>query len=260
MKTASEFRSVYADGTILGTKLDFHARYSSVATDVPATVSALIGAPNEDWVLDIGCGTGHFVEHLSAAGHQGNLVGLDLVRPAIADTARKRYIAGDAADIAYPDDSFDAITCIHTLSHLPDIAAAMREVQRVMKQGGVYVATANSIGSYPHVAEYRRRIHTKFGWGEPEFTTTFVNAENLESVLSPHWQQVEVHRLVGELRIPWDEFSDYFAANIPTWTRTPSPEQRAQLMRWVTSWARIDQADDGRLVEPKMVAVATCSN
>ena len=39
----------------------------------------------------------------------------------------------DITAIPHPDDSFDAILCIHVLEHVPDDRAAMRELARVLK-------------------------------------------------------------------------------------------------------------------------------
>src|SRR6185312_7797889 len=184
-------------------------------------------------------------------------LGLDLVRPLIADTPLKQYVAGDAEDLPFSDESFDIITCVHTLSHLGDIPAGMNEARRVLRSRGMYLATANSLHAYPHTAEYRRRIHSQFGWGEPAFTTTRVNAENLEQTLALHWHVLTMEFLDGELRIPVDEYATYFAANVPTWDHDPATREQAEIFWRVGEWARLDQRA-GYIVEPKRVGLAIC--
>ncbi|WP_378733955.1 class I SAM-dependent methyltransferase [Nocardia brasiliensis] len=259
MKNKSAIRAAYNDGNVLGTKIDIHTRYSSIPIDLHAAITTRCGLPNDLALLDIGCGTGHLLEHTAALGHRGRLFGLDLVRPPIADTPSKRYAEGDAEYLPFPDDTFDIITCLHTLSHLGDIPAAMDEARRVLRRRGMYLATANSLYAYPHACRYRCRIHDEFGWGEPKFTTTQVNAENLEQTLAPHWHVLSVDFLVGELRIPVDEYADYFAANIPTWEHTPATFAQDKILQKINQWAHDDQRD-GYIVEPKRVAVAVCAD
>ena len=42
----------------------------------------------------------------------------------------------DVTELDLPDDGFDAVLCSHVLEHVPDDAAAMRELRRVTAPGG----------------------------------------------------------------------------------------------------------------------------
>lgn len=256
VRTKDQFKNAYHDGRILATKIDVHTRYSSIPIDITAAITRKHPEIGVADLLDIGCGTGDFLTHLVQQTHDGRLAGLDLVPPQ-QPHPDWTFTEGDAESLPYDDDSFDAVTCLHTLSHITNLPAAMAEAQRVLRPGGVYIATANSLGSYPHVSRYRQRAHTLLGWGEPMFTTTAVNAENLPQILAPHWHAVTVDTLDGQLQIPLETFGTYFAANIPTWQQQPDKEQRAHIRKWITAWTAGDQID-GHIVEPKQVGLAFC--
>jgi SAM-dependent methyltransferase len=42
----------------------------------------------------------------------------------------------DITRLAFPDGTFDAVLCSHVLEHIPDDAAAIREIRRVLRPGG----------------------------------------------------------------------------------------------------------------------------
>jgi len=47
------------------------------------------------------------------------------------------YEAQDVQNLDYEDNSFDAVTCISVIEHVPDDGKAMKEMARVLKKGGV---------------------------------------------------------------------------------------------------------------------------
>jgi len=51
-------------------------------------------------------------------------------------------IVSDITNIPEPDASFDAVMCIEVLEHLPDPISGLREVARLLKNGGTLVLTA----------------------------------------------------------------------------------------------------------------------
>jgi ubiquinone/menaquinone biosynthesis C-methylase UbiE len=96
-------------------------------------------------VLDLACGTG-IVARIAAplVGKSGRVVGLDL-RPGMLAAARSlpapegaaiEWVEGDATDPGLPDESFDHVICQCGLMFFPDRPRALREMRRMLKDGG----------------------------------------------------------------------------------------------------------------------------
>ena len=96
-------------------------------------------------VLDVGCGPGTITRRPRPAGRAGPVVGVDrsddvLDRPAQAAARSLRFEAGDVYALDLPDDSFDVVHAHQVLQHLADPVAALREMRRVCRPGGVVAA------------------------------------------------------------------------------------------------------------------------
>jgi ubiquinone/menaquinone biosynthesis C-methylase UbiE len=96
-------------------------------------------------LLDIGCGTGRFLDFLKQAWPRLPALGLDMSEPYIRHARRhlKRWsrinlVIGKAESIPLPDDSQDAVTSIFLFHELPPKVRriAFRECARVLKPGG----------------------------------------------------------------------------------------------------------------------------
>jgi ubiquinone/menaquinone biosynthesis C-methylase UbiE len=107
-----------------------------------------------DTILDLGCGEGR---HVISAYLQDdiNAFGVDLSHADLKSTLEKfepfaqpdnpnRQFALSAANalcLPFADDTFDKVICSEVLEHIPDWEAALAEVERVLKPGGVFCAS-----------------------------------------------------------------------------------------------------------------------
>ena len=98
------------------------------------TVRAL-GLPAGSVVLDVACGTGDLSR---IAAHQGmRVVGLDLSFGMLrAAPAGPVLVEADALRLPIADGGADGLTCGFALRNVTDLAAALREMARVLRPGG----------------------------------------------------------------------------------------------------------------------------
>lgn len=97
-------------------------------------------------LLDFGCGPGTISVGLAQAVEPGELHGIDmeesqidLARAAAAagGHANATFHVGDVTELPFEDDTFDVAHCHAVLMHIPDTSAALAEVRRVLKPGGI---------------------------------------------------------------------------------------------------------------------------
>ena len=107
------------------------------------------GAQVGDRCLDICCGSGDLALLLAQrVGRSGSVVGLDFPASQLAiaqersrvagdQSAPVEWVQGDALDLPFPAEHFDAVTMSYGLRNVVDIAQALAEVHRVLKPGAI---------------------------------------------------------------------------------------------------------------------------
>ena len=116
---------------------------------VEALITRAVLAPGEN-VLDLGTGTGAVAERAAASvGPNGRVAAVD-ISPEMLALARQRASAlglgnislleGRAERIPAADDSFDVVLACLSLMYVIDRDAAAREIARVLRPGGRFVA------------------------------------------------------------------------------------------------------------------------
>lgn len=115
-------------------------------------------------VLDVACATGMSFRFLSDIGQ---IRGVDISDETIRYCAMRgidRIVKADAMKLPFAAASYDAVLALDAFEHFDDDLAAMREIWRVLRPGGVLVATVPAFMSlwsphddaYHHKRRYRR--------------------------------------------------------------------------------------------------------
>ncbi len=93
----------------------------------------------ESRILDVACGTGD----LSAALFENigpRVIGVDFCRPMLERAAHKQpriaFVEGDALQLPFEDDVFDAVTIAFGLRNLSSVEQGLNELRRVLKPSG----------------------------------------------------------------------------------------------------------------------------
>lgn len=131
---------------------------------------ALLNLLLRNWVVaDLGCGTGNAAEFLAPCVRE--VIAVDQSRPML-DAAAKRlerfrnvkFVEGDLEHLPLHSASVDATVAVLVLHHVDDPQAAMSEMRRVLKPGGVCLV----VDMVEHDrAEYRQTMgHRWLGFSE----------------------------------------------------------------------------------------------
>src|SRR5258708_29669487 len=140
----------------------FDTRYSLYAYDgVRETLLNFLGA-EASAVLEVGCGTGHWLAVAANAAERRVLAGLDPSAPMLerargaAPSARLARARAEA--LPWRDATFDRVFCVNALHHFADRARFFTEARRILKPGGGLL----TIGKDPHTEQDDWWVYTYF--------------------------------------------------------------------------------------------------
>jgi ubiquinone/menaquinone biosynthesis C-methylase UbiE len=126
---------------------------------VAQVLTALIERQKAGHILEVGCGTGHWLTLLKSRVQQA--VGLDLSVGMLkqAQKGDLRLLAcGQAAQLPFPAQFFDVVFAVNAVHHFPDQQLFIAEAHRLLKPGG----TLAVIGMDPHCPQTRSYVYEYF--------------------------------------------------------------------------------------------------
>ena len=172
-------------------------------------------------VLDFGCGPGTLSVGLARLIEPGELHGVDIEESQIAIAQSVAQAGGhhnatfqvaDVTDLPFEDDSFDIAHCHTVLTHVPDTQAALSEIRRVLKPGGiiagrelitaacfaepdlgdfkeawnVFASLLSGNGGHPNMGRELKNAFIEAGFANPSVTASFDTYSEPEDVAFLH--------------------------------------------------------------------------
>lgn len=159
-------------------------------------------APKGGRVLDLGCGNGMKIARLAGSFE---LVGVDVseeqLRLARARVPEATFVHGDFAELDFPAESFDAVTALYSVMHVPreEHRALFGSIARWLKPGGLFLAALSHVGGDDWTGEWLG-VEMFFSGFDAETNRRLVHEAGFELVLD---ELVWMREPQGEIAFLW---------------------------------------------------------
>jgi SAM-dependent methyltransferase len=203
-----DYRDLYnLDFTKNGQKFMYPERENAL-TDIAGRIKKIIKTGD---LLDVGCGDGQFLYQCSVTGF--NCKGVEESK-ILSDYASKltklEVICGKYVKDMFPPQSFDVVTMVQVLEHIPDPGNALEAARYHLRENGIIVIEVPSVNS-PHFLAYRLTrlqkfvknsngvIYSHVGYHKPTTIMNLTGRHGFEKIVlvTGRWQ----YKYSGSLRL-----------------------------------------------------------
>lgn len=192
----------YSDGRHLAARQSIY-RWQLPQYDLPGMVVDELTDIKGN-VFDVGCGNGKFVSRLHKDRPDLLTVGTDISAGILADVDKPVLVA-DAEALPFADDTADAVLALHMLYHVADIPATVRELARVLRPGGICIASTNSDTDKRELDQlWRRAAGDVLGVPEGPARVSLSSRFSLEKapgLLGAAFTDIRVRKLPGTIEV-----------------------------------------------------------
>ncbi len=200
-------------------------------------------------ILDVGCGNGDLLVHFRRDyGFTGHLTGIDIssgiMAPGLAANEKEKlgidFRIGNADQLDFPDNYFDAISCKHVLYHVPNIAKAVSEAHRCLKPDGRYLVFLNSEQDNLKIQGFRDHIARALGYPAMPKTFERLSVESFPDYLKQQFPHYELKTLLSDVVLTSPEPAIQYLTSLRyNFDLIPSEAQLAPILSEIRS--QIDQ-------------------
>lgn len=125
----------------------------------------LMQIARSDMILDVGCGGGWLSRILSQRVPQGHVIGMDIsdemierARQASPKFQNLEFVTGAVDEIPCDSDSFSKVISVESSYYWPDPAKGIREIRRVLQEGGSAWILINYYRDNPYCHQWGEKL------------------------------------------------------------------------------------------------------
>lgn len=184
-------------------------------------VYSILRSVSFDNVLDAGTGTGRHAIKLAELGKRVLAVDANSQMLGVANkkaSMRKlpiEFLANDARNLSFEDESFDLVICALTLAHIEILDEPCQELVRVLRSNGSLI-----------ISDLHPYVQAEFG---PDFETQIVEGEdglffpNFHSEVSDYLDALRTSggEIVTAFDVPLQNKGEVFPGALVIWARKP---------------------------------------
>jgi ubiquinone/menaquinone biosynthesis C-methylase UbiE len=190
----------------------YDRRYAaSPLSGVGAALKALVQKAKAQHVLEMGCGTGHWLDLLQPI--VSDVYGLDPSSGMLAQAKFKgknlRLVRGRATRVPFKDQVFDLIFCVNAIHHFGDPRAFIIESRRLLAPGGALAV----VGMNPHDCKDSFYVYHYFEGTYQTDVKRFPTNEDLQGWMGAAGFERLEWRIAEKIKHSWfgrDVFNDLF--------------------------------------------------
>lgn len=136
--------------------------------------------------LDIGCGSGAFVQKMKQRGWDSYGIEINLAAARVGQSAGLKIISGSLRQARFSAELFDYIRASHSLEHMPDPGETLDEIFRILKPNGKFLVAV------PNIAGLSARVFKQYWWHLcPPVHTFSYSTETLSRLVKQHAFSIE---------------------------------------------------------------------
>lgn len=157
-----------------------------------------VGKPEPDYrtrILDIGSGWSAFLDNAKEKGY--GVQGIEICREMAhysVNVLRIPCYRQQLESIDFPPRYFSAVTAIHSLEHLPNVATALRTIHRILEDNGCFCGIVPNFNSY-----VSQKQKDNWCWLDPEMHYAHFTPTTLDSTLRRFdFQPISIYTKQGD--------------------------------------------------------------